>query len=157
MLNSRLPLFAIQRNTTVYLQRGRSIQYLCMRLSDKSTRLVLASQLKYFGSGSNRRFSCACIKAVEKNQGSRKLTTSSKRLSDDDRRKGDLDFLLNNSGPLAWKMVDGRDAIRKTFEFQDFTQAFGFMTRTALLAEKVSHHLISSCIWRTIFLLFLFQ
>ena len=39
-----------------------------------------------------------------------------------------------------WSMVDGRDAITRTFEFTNFNQAFGFMTRAALLAEKMDHH-----------------
>ena len=40
----------------------------------------------------------------------------------------------------GWKTVDGRDAIAKTFAFKDFNRAFAFMTRTALLAEKMDHH-----------------
>ncbi|HBC09603.1 MAG TPA: 4a-hydroxytetrahydrobiopterin dehydratase, partial [Rhodospirillaceae bacterium] len=34
----------------------------------------------------------------------------------------------------------GRDAIIKTFTFKDFNAAFGFMSRAALLAEKMDHH-----------------
>jgi 4a-hydroxytetrahydrobiopterin dehydratase len=40
----------------------------------------------------------------------------------------------------AWQPVDGRDAITRTFEFKNFSQAFGFMTRVALRAEKMDHH-----------------
>ncbi|MBO0764394.1 MAG: 4a-hydroxytetrahydrobiopterin dehydratase [Hyphomicrobiaceae bacterium] len=40
----------------------------------------------------------------------------------------------------GWRMVDGRDAITKTFTFPDFSAAFGFMTRAALVAEKMNHH-----------------
>lgn len=40
----------------------------------------------------------------------------------------------------GWHMVDGRDAITRTFTFPDFSAAFGFMTRTALVAEKMNHH-----------------
>jgi len=36
--------------------------------------------------------------------------------------------------------VDDRDAISKTFTFRDFNEAFGFMTRAALVAEKLDHH-----------------
>jgi 4a-hydroxytetrahydrobiopterin dehydratase len=36
--------------------------------------------------------------------------------------------------------VQGRDAIQKSFKFADFTQAWGFMTRVALAAEKADHH-----------------
>jgi 4a-hydroxytetrahydrobiopterin dehydratase len=40
----------------------------------------------------------------------------------------------------GWRMVDGRDAIAKSFAFKDFNQAFAFMTRVALMAEKMDHH-----------------
>jgi 4a-hydroxytetrahydrobiopterin dehydratase len=40
----------------------------------------------------------------------------------------------------GWADVSGRDAITRTFEFKDFNQAFGFMTRAALAAEKMDHH-----------------
>lgn len=40
----------------------------------------------------------------------------------------------------GWQNVDGRNAIQKSFRFKDFNAAFGFMTRTALLAEKMDHH-----------------
>jgi 4a-hydroxytetrahydrobiopterin dehydratase len=40
----------------------------------------------------------------------------------------------------GWSMVEGRDAIRKSFKFADFNAAWGFMSRVALLAEKQDHH-----------------
>ena len=40
----------------------------------------------------------------------------------------------------GWTEVNGRDAIQKSFTFQDFNAAFGFMTRIALMAEKLDHH-----------------
>lgn len=40
----------------------------------------------------------------------------------------------------GWSEVDGRDAITKAFRFADFNQAFAFMTRVALTAEKMNHH-----------------
>ncbi|KAG6584508.1 Pterin-4-alpha-carbinolamine dehydratase [Phytophthora cinnamomi] len=40
----------------------------------------------------------------------------------------------------AWEAVPGRDAIRRRFEFRDFNEAWGFMNRTALLAEQMGHH-----------------
>jgi len=40
----------------------------------------------------------------------------------------------------GWSEVSGRDAIAKKFTFKDFNQAFGFMTRVALVAEKMDHH-----------------
>jgi len=39
-----------------------------------------------------------------------------------------------------WREVDGREAIARTFRLKDFNQAFAFMTRVALLAEKMNHH-----------------
>jgi 4a-hydroxytetrahydrobiopterin dehydratase len=40
-----------------------------------------------------------------------------------------------------WKKAEGdRDAIQRTYRFADFTAAFAFMTRTALMAEKLDHH-----------------
>jgi 4a-hydroxytetrahydrobiopterin dehydratase len=56
-------------------------------------------------------------------------------LADTDRDAA-LKPLLDN----GWALVEGRDAIAKTFKFKDFTQAFGWMTRAALQAEKMDHH-----------------
>ncbi|MBM3564690.1 MAG: 4a-hydroxytetrahydrobiopterin dehydratase [Alphaproteobacteria bacterium] len=39
-----------------------------------------------------------------------------------------------------WRAVEGRDAIRREFTFRDFNEAFGFMTRVALAAERMDHH-----------------
>jgi len=39
-----------------------------------------------------------------------------------------------------WDYDEGRDAIAREFMFDDFNQAFGFMTQVALLAEKADHH-----------------
>ncbi|TMJ68165.1 MAG: 4a-hydroxytetrahydrobiopterin dehydratase [Alphaproteobacteria bacterium] len=40
----------------------------------------------------------------------------------------------------GWSEVEGRDAISKKFAFKDFNEAFGFMARVALIAEKLDHH-----------------
>lgn len=40
----------------------------------------------------------------------------------------------------GWAAAPDRDAITRTFQFKDFNAAFGFMTRTALAAEKLDHH-----------------
>ncbi|APX23146.1 MAG: 4a-hydroxytetrahydrobiopterin dehydratase [Rhodobacteraceae bacterium] len=40
----------------------------------------------------------------------------------------------------GWEMTEGRDAIKKTFKFEDFTEAFSWMTRAAMWAEKWDHH-----------------
>jgi 4a-hydroxytetrahydrobiopterin dehydratase len=44
------------------------------------------------------------------------------------------------AGLQGWRVADGRDAIVKSFKFKDFNQAFAFMTRVALMAEKMDHH-----------------
>lgn len=44
---------------------------------------------------------------------------------------------LKSSG---WTDVEGRDAIYKEFKFKNFNQAFGFMSRVALMSEKMDHH-----------------
>jgi 4a-hydroxytetrahydrobiopterin dehydratase len=40
----------------------------------------------------------------------------------------------------GWSEVKGRDAISRKFTFKDFNEAFGFMARAALVAEKLDHH-----------------
>jgi 4a-hydroxytetrahydrobiopterin dehydratase len=56
-------------------------------------------------------------------------------LSHDDRAA-----LLPPLGDTGWAAVPGRDAIRKILKFRSFSQAWGFMSRAALLAEKLNHH-----------------
>jgi 4a-hydroxytetrahydrobiopterin dehydratase len=43
-------------------------------------------------------------------------------------------------GLPEWDYDEGRDAITRTVVFDDFVQAFGFMTQVALVAEKANHH-----------------
>jgi 4a-hydroxytetrahydrobiopterin dehydratase len=50
----------------------------------------------------------------------------------------------------GWTMVEGRDAIAKTFRFGDFVEAFGWMTRVALAAERMNHHPEWRNAWRTV-------
>ena len=44
------------------------------------------------------------------------------------------------SALAEWQMVDGKDAIHRTFEFADFSEAWGFMSRVALIADAQDHH-----------------
>ncbi|KAF4090444.1 hypothetical protein AMELA_G00051830 [Ameiurus melas] len=53
-----------------------------------------------------------------------------------DEREQLLPMLRN----AQWAEVVGRDALYKEFIFKDFNQAFGFMSRVALQAEKMDHH-----------------
>ncbi len=50
----------------------------------------------------------------------------------------------------GWRMAKGRDAIQKSFVFSDFSQAFGFMARVALEAEKMDHHPEWSNVYKTV-------
>lgn len=49
-----------------------------------------------------------------------------------------------------WQMSEGREAISRSFKFRDFNAAFGFMTRAALIAEKMDHHPEWSNVYRTV-------
>ncbi|OWF40457.1 pterin-4-alpha-carbinolamine dehydratase-like [Mizuhopecten yessoensis] len=66
-----------------------------------------------------------------------KMATEAKRAKLSDAERQDL---LSPLKGVGWSMVEGRDAIYKEFLFKDFNEAFGFMTRVALLADKMDHH-----------------
>jgi 4a-hydroxytetrahydrobiopterin dehydratase len=42
--------------------------------------------------------------------------------------------------PDGWSMADSGEALLRNFTFQDFSEAFAFLTRVAMHAEKVDHH-----------------
>jgi 4a-hydroxytetrahydrobiopterin dehydratase len=44
------------------------------------------------------------------------------------------------AGLTGWTYDAGRGAIARNFKFKDFSEAFGFMTRVALLAQAANHH-----------------
>jgi 4a-hydroxytetrahydrobiopterin dehydratase len=50
----------------------------------------------------------------------------------------------------GWSLVEGRSAIARTFTFRNFSEAFGFMTRVALAAEKMDHHPEWSNVYKTV-------
>jgi 4a-hydroxytetrahydrobiopterin dehydratase len=52
-----------------------------------------------------------------------------------------------------WDHDDARDAITRTFTFKDFSEAFAFMTRVALIAEKTDHHPEWSNVWNRVVIL----
>jgi 4a-hydroxytetrahydrobiopterin dehydratase len=54
------------------------------------------------------------------------------------------------AGFAGWSLVEGREAIAKCFVFADFNAAFGWMTRVALLAEKMDHHPEWSNVYKTV-------
>lgn len=47
---------------------------------------------------------------------------------------------LPGLGETGWRAVPDRDAIRKIWKFKSFSEAWGFMSRVALAAEKADHH-----------------
>ena len=49
-----------------------------------------------------------------------------------------------------WSLAEGRDAIRRAFRFRDFSEAWGFMSRVALLAEAQDHHPEWSNVWNRV-------
>lgn len=49
-----------------------------------------------------------------------------------------------------WTLVAGRDAIRRAWTFRDFSEAWGFMNRVALLAEKHDHHPEWRNVWNSV-------
>ena len=60
------------------------------------------------------------------------------------------ELIVALQGLPAWRQVEGRDAISRTFRFRDFNEAFGFMARVALIAEKMDHHPEWSNVYRTV-------
>lgn len=58
---------------------------------------------------------------------------SADKLSDEERTAALVEL-------ADWALMEGRDAIAKTFTFRNFNEAFGWMTRVAMAAEKMDHH-----------------
>lgn len=54
------------------------------------------------------------------------------------------------AGLPDWQVTAGRDAITRQFKFADFSAAFGFITRVALVAEKMNHHPEWSNVWNRV-------
>jgi 4a-hydroxytetrahydrobiopterin dehydratase len=50
----------------------------------------------------------------------------------------------------GWRLAEGRDAICKTYTFGSFVEAFGWMTRVAIWAEKLNHHPEWSNVYRKV-------
>lgn len=58
--------------------------------------------------------------------------------------------LLEPLFATGWEMVEDRDAIQKTFVFKNFVEAFGWMTRVAIWAEKWDHHPEWNNVYKTV-------
>ena len=65
------------------------------------------------------------------------------KLSDQERNEALADL-------PGWEWDSANDAIRKRFTFRDFSEAFGFMTRVALAAERDDHHPEWSNVWNRV-------
>ena len=65
------------------------------------------------------------------------------KLSDNDKRAA----VVTLDG---WSLLESRDAITKTFKFKNFNEAFGWMTRAALIAEQMNHHPEWSNVWNRV-------
>ncbi|VDN94643.1 unnamed protein product [Brugia pahangi] len=79
------------------------------------------------------------ISAIWRFTGSANTASHSQKvvmILNEQQRKQLLQPLINK----GWKMVEGRDAIRKNLQFKNFSEAFGFMTQVAMCAEKMNHH-----------------
>jgi 4a-hydroxytetrahydrobiopterin dehydratase len=52
--------------------------------------------------------------------------------------------------PDGWTLEDDGKALARSLEFKDFVEAFGFLTRVALHAEKVDHHPEFTSVWNRV-------
>ena len=52
--------------------------------------------------------------------------------------------------PNGWSFEDGGKALTRSFKFKDFNEAFAFLTRVALHAEKVDHHPEFTSVWNRV-------
>ena len=52
--------------------------------------------------------------------------------------------------PEGWALEESGKALVRTFTFKDFSQAFAFLTRVALHAEKVDHHPEFTSVWNRV-------
>jgi len=52
--------------------------------------------------------------------------------------------------PDGWTLEDSGKTLTRTFKFKDFSEAFGFLTRVALHAEKMDHHPEFTSVWNQV-------
>ena len=52
--------------------------------------------------------------------------------------------------PEGWKFGEDEKSLIRTLTFEDFSQAFGFLTRVALYAEKADHHPEFTSVWNRV-------
>lgn len=54
------------------------------------------------------------------------------------------------SAPKGWNFEQGGKALVRSFKFKDFSQAFAFLTRVALHAERIDHHPEFTSVWNRV-------
>jgi 4a-hydroxytetrahydrobiopterin dehydratase len=52
--------------------------------------------------------------------------------------------------PQGWTLEDGGKALVRTIKFKDFSEAFAFLTRVAMYAEKADHHPEFTSVWNRV-------
>ena len=57
---------------------------------------------------------------------------------------------MSSDVPDGWSLEEGGKAIVRTYRFKDFSEAFGFLTRVALHAEKADHHPEFTSVWNRV-------
>ena len=65
-------------------------------------------------------------------------------------RLNDAERTALATGLPKWELVRDPESIRREFRFKDFNQAWGFMSRVALMAEQQNHHPNWSNVWNTV-------
>lgn len=63
-------------------------------------------------------------------------------------RLSDTEIATRLASLPGWSVADGK--LRREFRFRDFSEAFGFMARAALVAEKMDHHPDWSNVWNRV-------
>lgn len=57
---------------------------------------------------------------------------------------------MDTTPPPGWTFEEGGKALCRTYSFRDFSEAFGFLARVALHAEKVDHHPEFTSVWNKV-------
>lgn len=57
---------------------------------------------------------------------------------------------MSDEAPDGWSIEEGGKALTRTLKFKDFSEAFAFLTRVAMHAEKVNHHPEFTNVWNRV-------
>ncbi|XP_055540564.1 putative pterin-4-alpha-carbinolamine dehydratase [Wyeomyia smithii] len=103
----------------------------CRLLSPAVRSLAITTRRHYSASNSTSQLEFSKVKGSQAPK-KRKMVA---KLTEEQRKE-----LLQPLLAAGWSMVKDRDAIYKEYLFKNFNEAFGFMTRVALMADKMDHH-----------------